>query len=332
MKRITQFFKDNYKAIIGLLIFYLVVNYELPYVIYTPGGAINMSERISGDNLFDENGSLSMTYVSLLKGKLPFIGLSYLISNWDLVPKEDITYKNSTVDETIKIDKIYMEEAISNAEYVAYTRAGINYQVEESKVLVTSVFSEAKTSLKAGDQILSVDDYSISSINDLQEHLKNKKVGEIVKISYKRDNKTYIDKATLIDVSGESKIGITLAFIDKYKTNYNIKIETKDSESGPSGGLITALAIYNQITSKDLTNGYTIMGTGTISKDGKVGEIGGVKYKLIGAVKNKADIFICPKENYEEAIKVKNENKFDIKIISASTFDEALQELINIKK
>ena len=61
--------------------------------------------------------------------------------------------------------------------------------------------------------------------------------------------------------------------------------------------------------------------------DGNVGEIGGVKYKLIGAVKNKSDIFLCPKENYEEAIKVAKDNNYSIKIISVGTLKEAIEEL-----
>ena len=72
------------------------------------------------------------------------------------------------------------------------------------------------------------------------------------------------------------------------------------------------------------------MGTGTIDKDGTVGEIGGVKYKLLGAYKDKAQIFICPLENYEEALKVKEEEEMDIILIGVSTIDEALEKLNNI--
>ena len=60
------------------------------------------------------------------------------------------------------------------------------------------------------------------------------------------------------------------------------------------------------IVDEDITKGKTVVGTGTIDIDGNVGAIGGVKYKLIGAVKNKADVFLVPKDNYEEAIEVKN--------------------------
>ena len=69
------------------------------------------------------------------------------------------------------------------------------------------------------------------------------------------------------------------------------------------------------------------MGTGTIDKNGNVGEIGGVKYKILGAAKHNADIFICPKENEKEALETVKENDLKIKVIGVSTFKEALDEL-----
>ena len=49
--------------------------------------------------------------------------------------------------------------------------------------------------------------------------------------------------------------------------------------------------------------------------------------KLIGAVKNDADIFMCPIENYEEAKKVAEEKDYDITIIAVHTFQEAIEKL-----
>ena len=64
------------------------------------------------------------------------------------------------------------------------------------------------------------------------------------------------------------------------------------------------LAIYNSLVDKDITKGKKVVGTGTIEEDGSVGSIGGVKYKLNGAVRQKADVFLVPAgENYEEAFK-----------------------------
>lgn len=102
----------------------------------------------------------------------------------------------------------------------------------------------------------------------------------------------------------------------------------KSSESGPSGGLMTALAIYNSLVEEDITKGRYIIGTGTIDKDGNVGEIGGVKYKIIGAVKKDADIFLCPVENLEEALEVKKENDLNIEIKGVKTLEEAINYLL----
>ena len=89
-----------------------------------------------------------------------------------------------------------------------------------------------------------------------------------------------------------------------------------------------SLAIYDYLTNEDIARNRKIVGTGTIDSDGKVGSIGGVKYKLKGAVKNKADIFIVPDgENYEEVMKLVNENNYNIKIIKAITLDNVIEEL-----
>ena len=60
---------------------------------------------------------------------------------------------------------------------------------------------------------------------------------------------------------------------------------------------------------------------------GNVGEISGVKYKLAGAVKKDADIFIVPTANYKEAIKLKNENNYNIEIIEADTLENVIEKL-----
>ena len=92
--------------------------------------------------------------------------------------------------------------------------------------------------------------------------------------------------------------------------------------------MITTLDIYDKLTKDDLTNSYKIAGTGTIEADGSIGEIGGVKYKLAGAVKNKADIFLVPNgNNYEECVKLQKKNKYKIKIIGVSNIEEAVSKL-----
>ena len=101
----------------------------------------------------------------------------------------------------------------------------------------------------------------------------------------------------------------------------------KDNESGSSGGLMMSLAIYNALTEEDITKGLNIVGTGSINSDGTVEEIGGVKYKVLAAEKNKADIFFCPVENYEEALKVKKRRKLDVEVVKVASLKEAIAYL-----
>lgn len=97
---------------------------------------------------------------------------------------------------------------------------------------------------------------------------------------------------------------------------------------GPSGGLLQTLALYNCLIEKDITKGRRIAGTGTIDVNGTVGPIGGIQQKIYTAFDDDMDIFLCPAENYEEALiayrKLPNQN---MKLYRVETFAEALEVL-----
>ena len=327
VNKIKQFIKENIVFLVIVIGCYLIMNYELPYVVYTPGGTINLSERIKGENTYDVEGSFSMTYVSIARGKIPFVLMSLIIPDWDAVSKSDFTYDDNSVKDTLEIDKIYMNEAISNAKEVAFKAANVEYTIKNVENIITYVNKKAKTKLKYGDVLIDIDGIIVEDLKVLQDYIATKKVGDIVHIRYKRDGVEHIDDVTLISLAGQVKAGISMAKVKEITSPYKIDVEMKSSESGPSGGLMTTLAIYNLVTEEDITNGKKIMGTGTIEEDGSVGEIGGVKYKLIGAVKDKADVFICPVENYEEAVRVAKKKGYNITILSAATFEETLDKL-----
>ena len=111
--------------------------YELPYCIYTPGGKVDLSKRIEVENGYDYKGELAMSYVSMVKSSLPFIGLSFIIPNWDLQKESDVAYENFTLEETIQIDKIYMQEGINNAIISAYKVAGKEVSVKDGVATTT---------------------------------------------------------------------------------------------------------------------------------------------------------------------------------------------------
>ena len=82
------------------------------------------------------------------------------------------------------------------------------------------------------------------------------------------------------------------------------------------------------VTKKDLTKKLNIAGTGTIEADGSIGEIGEVEYKLLGAVRGGADVFLVPAgDNYKTCKKVAKEDNLDIEIIPVKTIEEAIEKL-----
>lgn len=329
MDKIKLFFKENYKGLLILLFIYVLFNFKLDFSIYSPGGLINMSERIvSNDSINKSKGTINMTYVSLVKGTIPTYLLAKVIPTWDIVPNADITY-DGDLDETIKIDRYYLEESISNAYMVAYNAAGVDYKIKKSNNYVTYIYEKAKTDLKLFDNIKKYDNIEFTSFNLMQEYITNKKVGEKVSFIVERNGKEIKCYAELIDLDGKSKIGVSAAVINDYESDINIDIKSKKSESGSSGGFMMSLAIYNALTKEDITKGKTVAGTGTIDNEGNVGPIGGVIYKLSGAVKNKADIMLVPEENYKEALEYKKEHNFDIELVSISNFKEAIDYLNN---
>lgn len=325
---IKTFIKENYKALLILLFVFVLFNYKLPYSVYTPGGMINMTERIKSDDTLNKSeGSINMTYVSLVKGTLPMLGLAKILPTWDIISDDDLTLDDENISDTLKRDKYYMEEAISNATLLALNKSNTKYEITKTDNIVTYIADEAKTSLKLYDNILKYDNITFTNFIDLKNYISNKKIGNRINFIVERNGKEIKANATIIALNDEAKVGLMTATINKYNSTPNISVITKSSESGPSGGLMTALAIYNALTKEDITKGRTIAGTGTIDYYGNVGEIGGVIYKVAGAEKKGAEIFLSPEENYEEAYSFAQKNNYKIKVVSVKTFDEVIYYL-----
>lgn len=89
---------------------------------------------------------------------------------------------------------------------------------------------------------------------------------------------------------------------------------------GPSGGLIFALGIIEKLNSAQLVKGRLIAGTGTISKKGEVGPIGGIEDKLIGAKRAGATLFIAPIDNCIDITHIPK----GLQIVAVSTLAQAV--------
>lgn len=324
---IVKFFKENIKYLVLFIVLILLFTIELPYKVYAPGGMVELSKRVNVENGYATNGTLGMAYVSMIKGSIPYLLLSYVIPDWDIVSDTEIKYDNETMKERIEVDKISTEQSISSAIIASYTLAGKSVQVNEEVVHITYIDEHANTDLKLLDIVKSVEGKKIKNTKELKELLKNYQAGDKVTFQVLRSGKEIECTATLYDSSDGAKVGVMLTETYDIEETPNCSVTMKQSESGPSGGLMMSLQIYNDLTEEDITKGKKIIGTGTIDNEGNVGAIGGVKYKLIGAARKHADIFLVPTDNYEEAISVKESHKLDINIMAVSTLKDAIEAL-----
>ena len=90
----------------------------------------------------------------------------------------------------------------------------------------------------------------------------------------------------------------------------------------PSAGLAFALDIYDEL-GEDIDRGRRVVVTGTLDLDGRVGPIGGIEQKTLGARAVDADVFLVPDLNAEAARRRADD---DVQI-PVSTFQEALSAL-----
>ncbi|MDQ0217191.1 PDZ domain-containing protein [Peribacillus cavernae] len=318
--------------------------YYLPYYVSKPGMAKELEPIVNVDGGDDASGSFMLTTVRMGRANI----YSYLIAKGskyqELYPEAAIRNEDET-DEEYNVRQLHMMDGSKNSSIkVAYEKAGKPVSFEYRGVYVLDVLEgmPAYGKLKPGDEIIKVDDLQFQSSKQFIDHVGKKQAGDKITLLYKRGpkNKTATLKLKHFN-DDKTKVGIGISLDDDKRpiTNPEVSMDT-DQIGGPSAGLMFTLEIYNQLTEGDITKGYQIAGTGTMSEDGTVGPIGGIQQKIVAADNTGADVFFAPNEkgiaesNYREALIAAKDIKTNMKIVPIDTVDDALKYLdkITIKK
>lgn len=120
------------------------------------------------------------------------------------------------------------------------------------------------------------------------------------------------------------ELGIDASVLQHAKVTMHV-----DSIGGPSAGMMYTLGLIDKLTPANESGGKTIAGTGTIDKDGKVGRIGGIALKMLGAKRDGATWFLAPASNCSDVAGRVPDGLRDVKV---ATLDEAYQALVAIGK
>ena len=101
-----------------------------------------------------------------------------------------------------------------------------------------------------------------------------------------------------------------------------------DDIGGPSAGMMYTLGLIDKVTGEKLSGGKIIAGTGTMNDKGEVGEIGGIRLKMLGAKRDGATWFLAPESNCSSVVGHIPEG---LNVVKVSTLQEAYDTLIAIR-
>jgi PDZ domain-containing protein len=118
-----------------------------------------------------------------------------------------------------------------------------------------------------------------------------------------------------------------LSYLDEDPARVKVTLHLADV-GGPSAGLLFSLGIIDKLDGNgsggDLTGGRSIAGTGTITADGQVGEVGGVSLKTQAAKRDGATVFLVPKGECSDA---RAELPEGLQLIPVTTLKGAVESL-----
>lgn len=328
--------------IIAGLIFVASSFYYLPYYVSKPGMAKELEPIIEVENGFDEEGNFMLTTIRMGKANIYAYAVAKISKYQEIYPIEAVRAKDES-DEEYNVRQIHMMDGSkTNAIEVAYKKAKLPVDYQFKGIYVLNIIEDmpADGKLKPGDRIIKIDGTKVKSMNQFIDYINGKKAGDKVTVTYERDEKL---KTVTIEITqfpqDETKVGIGIGLVDDKEiiVDPEVHIDTEEI-GGPSAGLMFTLEIYNQLTKTDLTKGYQIAGTGTISSDGTVGRIGGIEQKVVAADKAGAEIFLAPNENgvkdsnYKVAAKTAKDIGTKMKIVPIDTFDDAVDYLEKLEE
>lgn len=334
-------FQVNKRSLIASFIlaflFFIVVTAKLPYYIYKPGAADELTDMVEVNHGYDSEGAFHLVTVSGGRATpLEYIWAKFA-SYREILPLEEAIPEGFT-DEAYRFFQLkMMEDSKAASKVVAYEAAGKKVDIIFNGVYVLQTIPHmpAEEVLEVGDRIFAVDGREVKEAKDLTSYVEKKNVKDIVSLTIERD-----ERIEEIDVmidnfpEGNGNRGIGIQLLAEKSVHVEPKVNIKSGNiGGPSAGLMFALEMHNQLVEEDITKGYRIAGTGELAFDGSVLRVGGVDKKVIAANRKGVDIFFAPYEagakesNYEVAKQTADEINADMEIVPIDSFDEALDYL-----
>ena len=301
-------------------------NIHIPYLAFSPGPVSDAADAVIAEDVevFPPEGELLMLTVVSQDVNIFEAIVVGLDPTLDLVRRERFRPPDESDEEYRERVLQQMDDSQFRSIVVAMDYLG--YEMVPTDVHVTSVREDlpAADVLEPGDIIETVNGVVVDDLEDLSTVLDGSEPGDLVTMEVDRGGSTETVEVELVgreDELGGAMIGISVELL--MAPPFPISLDT-GVVGGPSAGMMHTLAIIDSLTEGELTAGYVVAGTGTIRADGTVGNIGGVRQKVVGAEAAGARYLLVPEGNYEEALTAERDS---IEIIPIAHVDDAIEFL-----
>jgi PDZ domain-containing protein len=229
-----------------------------------------------------------------------------------------------------------MTTAKQIAEYVAFTKLGLDASFELGSVVVEEVVCldipvtlSACKQLLPGDTLTVFEGKAIPTLAELAPLMEGYEPGDIVTIGViphmatePEDRRVQLIESP--DEPGRTIIGFIPADTRTVVLPFEVSIDT-DRIGGPSAGLAFTLALLDELTPGDLFGGVKVAATGTMNEDETVGAIGALPQKAVAVKAAGAKLFIVPKsQSPEELAAARAVLGSAVKLVTVENLDEAL--------
>jgi PDZ domain-containing protein len=250
----------------------------------------------------------------------------------DLVSKESLVPPGSSFSERRRENLRQMDRSQTIAAAVALRELGYKVVAKPEGALIVAVAADspAHGKLQATEVIVGVDGKPVKTPDDLRRLIAKHEPGEKVTLSVRAGGATRDIVVGTIESPvepGRPIVGIQVEQSADIKLPLDVEIDL-GAVGGPSAGLAFALDIAEELRG-NVDRGLKVAATGEIALDGRVGPIGGVKQKVVGARRSGADVFLVPAgDNAQEA----RRHAGDLRVIPVETFRQALRALATLPR
>lgn len=324
---------------------------KVPYAEMSPGPTVNTLGEVGGDPVlqitgrktYKTSGHLNMTTVrvtgadynmNLVEAVYGWLGHDSLVVPHDTLYPDGKTEQQSTQENAEEFS-----QSQESAKVAALTELGIPVS---SRVVVSTVIKDSPSQgkLHAGDVIKAVDGTAVKQPEDVAKLVTRHKPGQDVTFTVIPAKTAAAAEKAGKEPEGTEKITLTTEKAPKenraivgiqagtdHTFPFEINIKLADV-GGPSAGLMFSLGIIDKLTPGQLTGGKFVAGTGTIDDKGKVGPIGGINMKLVGARNAGARYFLTPTDNCKSAA---SDTPDGLTLVRVKTIDDAKKSLEKIR-